>query len=496
MNDPQSTPKESERLEQIAAYLDGELSAEEHAQVEQRLATDEAFCQELQSLDRAWAALDELPLTTVEDRFAKTTMAMVVQSARSEVTQKTCALPIQKRKRNLKNAFLIATAGLLGCLVFRASWQNPNRPLLADLAVIQNVDAYAQFREVDFLRQLGRRVPTEAWPTDSGLRVEEESSSQSPQAWLENLAEDQRLALRAKSNRFRALPAERQERLRRLHQEIGTAEDAEQLQQTMHAYQHWLGSLPASEQYELRELPADRRVGRIQKMLRQYAMNKSLEMTQEELQAFFQKVKSRLEQERGNFLEKMAPREKARFEAQSAREQRNYLIRKMRDSWTRGERFNALTGELIPENKRQAFRQLSLEEKRRCFANWMGEAIRQEGGMRSKPSRHFGKEISEQELEKYFAEELDAATLERLLALPRDKMQRQLERKVRGGMGPWEGAAFFEHDRGPPRGHGPRRPGDGRRREGPRGRPRPHGRPDNLYPPPGRPPFGRDSKPE
>ncbi len=475
---------EPERLEQITAYLDGELSAEESARVEHRLATDESFRQELQSIDRAWSALDELPLTTVEDRFAKTTMEMVVQSARGEVDQKTLALPIQKRKRNLSNGLLLATAGLLGCLVFRVLWQNPNRPLLADLDVIQSVNLYVQFREVDFLRQLSRRVPSDAWPTEADS-PDPAVSVESPQEWLENLAENERLALRAKSNRFRALPAERQEQLRSLHKEISAAEDAEQLQQTMHEYQQWLGSLPASEQYELRELPADRRVDRIQKMLRQAATSRSLEMSPKELRSFFQKVKSRQEQERERLLERMPPREKARFQSLSAKEQRNYLLRKMRDSWLRGERMNVLAEELIPENKRQAFRKLSPEEKRRCLARWMGEALMQESGNRSRPRRHFGKEIPEEELEKYFAEELDAATLERLLALPRDKMQRQLERKVRGDTWPGDRRDFFGHDRGPPRGFGPPRPGEGRRAVG---RPRPHGRPGDHR----RPPFERE----
>ncbi|NOY30270.1 MAG: hypothetical protein GXP28_08860 [Planctomycetes bacterium] len=476
-NRPQSTPKESERFEQIVSYLDGELSAEESARVEQRLATDEAFRRELQSLDRAWAALEELPLTTVEDRFAKTTMEMVVQNARGEVDQKTRALPIQKRNRTLRNGLLVATAAVLGCLVFRISWQNPNRSLLADLDVIQNADVYAQFREVDFLRQLSRRVPSDAWPADADSRLEEESPAGSPEQWLEDLAKDERLALRAKTNRFRALPAERQEQLRRIHNEINTAKDAEQLQQTMRAYQQWLGSLPASEQYELRELSADRRVGRIQKMLRQHATSKLLELSPEELRSFFQKVKSRLEQERGRLLEKMAPRERARFQTKSAHEQRQDLIRKlMRDSWQRGDRSNGFVQELIPEGKRQAFEKLSHEEKRRRLARWMAEALMQEGGHRSRPGRHFGKEISEQDLEKHFAEELDAATLERLLALPRDKMQRQLQRKVRGDMRPGDWNDFFDRDRGPPR------PSEGRRRLHDRPGDHPRGRP------PGRPP--------
>lgn len=491
MSAPQSTPHEPERLEQIVSYLDGELTAEESARVERRLATDEAFRQELQSIDRAWSALDELPLTTVEDRFSKTTMEMVVQRARGEVDQKTRALPVQKRKRNLGNVLLAATAGLLGFLVFRISWENPNRPLLADLPVIQHVDIYAQFRDVDFLRQLNNRVPSEAWAAVSDPLAEGAqssaflASSETGQEWLQNITEDERLSLRAKYNRFRALPAEQQGRLRQLHEEISASEDAEQLRQTMRQYQQWLGGLPASEQYELRELTADKRVNQILRMLQQHALNKSLELTPEELQLFFQNVKSQLEREREKILEEMSRSERARFEKLSGNEQRKDLIRKlMRNSWRGGKRFSILVKELIPEEKYEAFRKLSLEEKRRRFAGWMWEAHLQERPNRPRYGRRNSGEIPEQELEQYFTEELDAASIERLLALPREKMQQQLQRRYRGGMPPGDWESLLDRDHGPPRRPGPPRPGEDRRM----GRPRPH---DWHGERPG-PPFGRE----
>ena len=308
MSDSPSKQHDSERLEEIVSYLDGELSGDESARVEQRLATDEDFRQELQSIDRAWSALDELPLETVEDRFAKTTMELVVQNAREEVEQKTMALPIQRRSQNFKKVLLIATAGLLGCLVFRVVWQNPNRPLLADLGVIQNVDIYSQFREVDFLRQINSEIPSEAWPTDSSLTTTVGDASvfaaslDDPEVWLENLAEEERISLRAKYNRFRVLPAEQQERLRKLHEDIRQDNDAKQLQQTMVRYQDWLGRLSASDQFELRELSYQQRVKRIKRLLHQEAARKSLELTTEELKALFDAVTPLIEEKRKNFF--------------------------------------------------------------------------------------------------------------------------------------------------------------------------------------------------
>jgi len=501
--DSQSTPHEPERMEEIVSYLDGELSGEESARVEQRLAADEGFRQELQSIERAWAALDELPLTTVEDRFAKTTMELVVQSARSDVEQKTLALPIQKRNRTLRNLFMIATAGLLGCLVFRASWQNPNRQLLADLAVIENVEVYTQFREVDFLRQLNRRIKSKAWPTDSDpLAVQSSNrvdSLESPEEWLENLAEEERLSLRAKTNRFRALSAEQQDRLRELQMELHADKDTEQLQQTMLRYQDWLSDLPASEQYELRELSAEPRVKRIMRMLRQDATRKSLELTAEELKALFEVVTPRIEEMRKKILSQMSGKEKERFEGLAGHEKRRQLMdRMMRISRRDGEQFQRMLQEAIPEEKLKAFEKLSSEEKRRRFGGWMWEAYEQEGAGRRRPARRNMAEPSEQELEKYFSEELDAATIERLLALPREKMQQKLERRVQGGISRRDWERPHDRDYGPPgRHYGPPRPGEGRRGDRPGLHDRRPGSPEGR--PGKRPPFrpegrGRDRR--
>jgi hypothetical protein len=66
--------------------------------VERRLASDESYRQQLQGVERAWKALDELPLPVVDDQFSRTTMQLAVQAAVAEVQEKTAALPIQRRR--------------------------------------------------------------------------------------------------------------------------------------------------------------------------------------------------------------------------------------------------------------------------------------------------------------------------------------------------------------------------------------------------------------
>ena len=147
-----STAETTQEL--IVAYLDGELSPAESAQVEKRLAEDQTFRQQLKQLEQAWAALDELPATTVDDQFSRTTMELVVNAAEKEVLEKTAALPVVQRGRRISNWLLAAAAALVGFAMFRLAWTSPNRQLREYLPAVVHVDAYTQFREIEFLQQL------------------------------------------------------------------------------------------------------------------------------------------------------------------------------------------------------------------------------------------------------------------------------------------------------------------------------------------------------
>src|SRR5215207_4761082 len=143
-----------QRLEEIVAYLDGELSPEESARVEQRMASDESYRRQLQSIERAWLALDQLPQEYVDDRFSRTTMEMAVKAAATEVQERTMALPVVQRRRWLSTVLAACAAAALGFLVFRLAWQGSDRVLLADLPVVDNVDVYTQFDSPVFIRSL------------------------------------------------------------------------------------------------------------------------------------------------------------------------------------------------------------------------------------------------------------------------------------------------------------------------------------------------------
>ncbi|MBN1851751.1 MAG: hypothetical protein JW829_03475, partial [Pirellulales bacterium] len=148
----------TDEQEQLVAYLDGELSEERCILVEDRLAKDAAYRYQMQRLARAWDALDELPHVTAGEEFAKTTIEMVTVAAEKELTAKTLSIEKNRLRRIVWTFGLLAAMAILGWIAAQKIWPNPNQLLLADLPVIERLDAYIQFREVDFLRQLARKL--------------------------------------------------------------------------------------------------------------------------------------------------------------------------------------------------------------------------------------------------------------------------------------------------------------------------------------------------
>jgi anti-sigma factor RsiW len=140
--------------EQLVSYLDGELDAESSREVERRLAEDENYRRELQKLENAWDMLDELPSSEVSEGFTQTTVEMVALSAAQDIEQ--AKSQIKKRGRlvwALAGCSVLVAAGV-GYAVMASLLAQPNRQLVDDLPVIENVELYRVADSVEFLRDL------------------------------------------------------------------------------------------------------------------------------------------------------------------------------------------------------------------------------------------------------------------------------------------------------------------------------------------------------
>ncbi|RIK75528.1 MAG: hypothetical protein DCC67_15210 [Planctomycetota bacterium] len=512
MNDPHDA--DQQRLEEIVAYLDGELPPEAGERVERLLASDEAYRRQLQSIERAWQALDELPLTTVDDRFSRTTMEMAVQAAQAELQERTQSLPIVQRRARLSTALAALTAAALGFLVVRLAWRQPDRALLADLPVIDNVDVYSQFEDVEFLRrlhqELGGQLDLLAGKSDDleqrVSRFQATLQAGSRDAWLRQLEDAERTSLRAKYYRFRDLPDPEQQRLRQLHQDVVGAPDAAQLQRTMLAYHTWLSGLPQALQFELRTTgDVGQRVRKVVQWAEQMREDALLALSEEELRAFAAAVRKPMEE----FWRESGDRSPPGRPGGRGPSPRRGPLAVWQFALENMDRFEAAIVAALPPRAREPFEQLPPALKLQQFGAWMRQAEAQGRG-----------QVSQQELERFFAEELDAETRESLLALPPEQMQQAVEWRYRRqtGLGPdWPRRGGFDgrgDGPGPPGGPDdmrPRGPGPGREFKGGFGRPGDFGprggfgspegppwsrRPDDGPPPgPQGPPFSRPAEP-
>jgi anti-sigma factor RsiW len=143
-------------FEQLVSYLDGELDAETSREVERRLAEDENYRRELRHLQRAWDMLDELPSSEVSQSFTQTTVEMVALSAAQDIEQTKSQFKRRGRLMWVIAGGSAVVAAGLGYVIVLSILAQPNRQLVNDLPVIENVELYRVVDSVDFLRDLAK----------------------------------------------------------------------------------------------------------------------------------------------------------------------------------------------------------------------------------------------------------------------------------------------------------------------------------------------------
>jgi anti-sigma factor RsiW len=141
---------------ELSAYLDGELDEPGSQRVEELLSSDPRVRAELQRLQRAWDLLDQLPRADVTDLFTRTTVAMVAKAAAEDLDRERQVAPRRRRRQMIAAFGGMLAACLVGFIAARAFWPDPNRDLIRDLSVLENLDPYRQAGDMEFLLLLDR----------------------------------------------------------------------------------------------------------------------------------------------------------------------------------------------------------------------------------------------------------------------------------------------------------------------------------------------------
>ncbi|MFM7563593.1 MAG: anti-sigma factor family protein [Planctomycetota bacterium] len=145
--------RREETDDELVAYLDGELTAEQSQKIELRLASDPGYRERLRELERTWDLLDELPTGEPTESFTRSTIELVlsedVQLQRKK-QRKTWTVPLRLL------AFSALPLALFGGAysVTRSLQNQPYQELLSDLPVIENVDLFNKVDDIRFLELL------------------------------------------------------------------------------------------------------------------------------------------------------------------------------------------------------------------------------------------------------------------------------------------------------------------------------------------------------
>ncbi len=154
----------SREEETLVAYLDGKLDEGAARQLAERLAQDDALRRRVDRLSQAWALLDALPRAQLDESFTRSTIEMVAVAAEADVQR-----DITKHKRwqwvaGITAACALGVAAIVGFFVTNQMLPDPNRQLVEDLPIIEEMDLYQQVGSVEYLEQLAdsKLFPEEA----------------------------------------------------------------------------------------------------------------------------------------------------------------------------------------------------------------------------------------------------------------------------------------------------------------------------------------------
>jgi hypothetical protein len=500
--------------DELVAYLDGELGPEECRRVEERLAADAQYRQQLRDLDLAWEALEVLPTRKADDDFARTTMELVTVAAQGDASSVTAAAAEIQRRRKLWFATAAIAGVLLGFGLARWTLPNQNRELLDDLPVIRHVDTLRQIDSADFLRRLSTVVPAEQLMNDEAAIASELQAMaatsgplEARRQWVDNLSEEEKVVLAAQATRFKNFEQTQQERVRNLERDVRTG--GENLQRTLLAYEQWLSRLTAGRQEELRQnlldLPVQDQVAVVGNLVERQREQSWRPLSTEDAEKL-RSVLLAIAAERQ--AELVTERRRRDGNDRPRRGEGGALTLLSRELLRNDDDNNKLrrrvVNELSPE-AREHLDSLSGWRRNAQLWRWIVDSLQ--------------KKVDSDQLERFFAEKLNNTQREQLLSLPPKEMQAQLERlyyatelgygdaaqwwsEMRESMGsnrPGPDHRGFRPD-APPRERGSRDGGepffDSERRRGPGGPPPSGPSPrdgefrDRRRPPPNFPPEG------
>lgn len=148
----------AEQRDNLVAYLDGELEPNTARDIDQVLGQSEVARHEVEQLSRTYELLDLLPTVKASDSFTERTLTTI---RLDDVPRRLVDQPwFPAIRRGVLLAGWLAAlvaASYLGFLATNRWAPNRSERLLRDLPVIEQLDAYTEIGDTEFLGELRKR---------------------------------------------------------------------------------------------------------------------------------------------------------------------------------------------------------------------------------------------------------------------------------------------------------------------------------------------------
>ena len=215
--------------EQLVAYLDGELDTEGSRRIEELLVADPEVRRRLQAMERTWELLDELDEAPPGDQFTHTTLEMVAVAARKEVEQTLAGAPRRRRRQRwlIGGGLLAAALAGFSCrYLLGHAVRSPTAAGPARAGGSGRLPADRQFRVSSSCSIKEKLFSGESDATPRGAPSKAEVPVGERRQLIERMSPSEKEDLRLLQDRFAALNPDRQQQLRRLHEELQHAPNA------------------------------------------------------------------------------------------------------------------------------------------------------------------------------------------------------------------------------------------------------------------------------
>ncbi|KLU05701.1 putative transmembrane protein [Rhodopirellula islandica] len=242
--------------EQLVAYLDGELSGKERAELEDRLISEESLRLRLQGLQRGWDMLDVLPTPMVDEHSVQTTLEMVVRdltrasmgieaAGTGNGVSGSGTLPRRRLKKWTRRLFAFGVLALVVSSLVSWRWQTvSHQSQIADLPIAIDHLAYFSTDDLELVRDLAESplwfaLASRSATEDLESLVDQYGGTDELLEAVAELDEEQRATAYRRWDTFNNLSPQARSITRDRAKRVAEAEDSQQLLTTLRAYSRW-----------------------------------------------------------------------------------------------------------------------------------------------------------------------------------------------------------------------------------------------------------------